>query len=358
MRHYFKRTRCPTLSELPDPPAGRSGWPWTQGGSHQSGGETDIRVWPKISIVTPSFNQGIFVEETIRSVLLQGYPNLEYIVIDGGSTDDSVEIIRKYEKWLSFWVSEHDAGQADAVNKGWILSNSSILGWLNSDDTYSDSTLIRVANTFTNDQAILMVYGDCAEIDQCGNHLNTKSMESYNLEQLVKGKQMGQPAVFVASSAASEVGYLDTKKQWALDTDFFLRFWVRYPIEATAHISDVLANSRVYETTKSNTGVHRIAIERRETLDDLFESGQFDYRLRHLRRKAYASTYWNQANRELSAGYRFRAMGSLIRMLLFSPTFLSPIEILRLLGSISLPAHMRRLMRNVMANSANSSKNT
>ena len=358
MRRYFKMTRCPTLSELPDPPSGRTGWPWTQGGSHQSDGETDIRDWPKISVVTPSYNQGIFVEETIRSVLLQGYPNLEYIIIDGGSTDDSVDIIQKYQKWLSYWVSEPDAGQADAVNKGWVLSNGSILGWLNSDDTFSENALMQVAHAFTNDQTILMVYGNCAEIDRCGNYLNTKRMESYNLEQLVKGKQMGQPAVFVARSAASEVGYLDAKKQWALDTDFFLRFWVRYPIETTAHIPEVLANSRVYETTKSNTGVHRIAMERRATLDNLFETGQFDSRLRHLRRKAYASTYWNQANRELSAGYRFRAFRSLTRAFFISPTIHSAIVLLRLLVRISLPDHMRKLMRNVMANSAKSSKNT
>ena len=93
-------------------------------------------AWPRISIVTPSFNQGQFIEETIRSILLQGYPNLEYIIIDGGSTDESVEIIKKYEPWLTYWVSEKDRGQAHAINKGLERCTGEILAYINSDDYY------------------------------------------------------------------------------------------------------------------------------------------------------------------------------------------------------------------------------
>src|ERR1051325_5944309 len=104
---------------------------------------------PKISIVTPSFNQGIYLEETIRSVLDQNYPNLEYIVIDGGSTDDTVEIIQRHQRHLAYWVSEKDSGAADAIAKGFRRSTGSILAYLNSDDTYLPGALHTVARVFT-----------------------------------------------------------------------------------------------------------------------------------------------------------------------------------------------------------------
>src|SRR5579885_3553995 len=126
--------RCPTLAELPPPPAGKTGWPWTIETPALPASRADGSPWPRISIVTPSYNQGQFIEETIRSVLLQGYPDLEYIVIDGGSTDQSVEIIRKYERWLTYWVSEKDRGQAHAINKGFSSVTGELFNWINSDD--------------------------------------------------------------------------------------------------------------------------------------------------------------------------------------------------------------------------------
>ena len=137
--------RCPTLSELPPPPPGKSGWPWTEETPMAPPTLPDGSPWPRVSIVTPSYNQGQYLEETIRSVLLQGYPDLEYIIIDGGSTDESVTIIEKYAPWLAYWVSEPDRGQSHAINKGFARATGEIYAWLNSDDYYWPGAIVIAA---------------------------------------------------------------------------------------------------------------------------------------------------------------------------------------------------------------------
>ena len=140
--------RCPTRADLPSPPADKTGWMWSQETPQMSDANSDRRPLPRITIVTPSYNQGRFIETTIRSVLLQGYPNLEYIIIDGGSTDNSVEIIQKYAPWLAYWVSEKDRGQAHAINKGFARATGDIYAYLNSDDFYEPEALHTCARSF------------------------------------------------------------------------------------------------------------------------------------------------------------------------------------------------------------------
>ncbi|MDN3584411.1 glycosyltransferase family 2 protein [Mucilaginibacter flavus] len=131
---------------LPDVPEGKVGWPWTE--------ETNPMVyvkrahWPKLTIVTPSYNQGQFIEETIRSVLLQNYPNLEFIVIDGGSSDGTKTILEKYSPWISYWQSEKDEGQGQAINRGFSLASGTCFAWINSDDYYLKNVFLKVTEKF------------------------------------------------------------------------------------------------------------------------------------------------------------------------------------------------------------------
>ncbi|MGZ7033428.1 MAG: glycosyltransferase, partial [Thermoanaerobaculia bacterium] len=137
-----------TRNELPPAPPGKSGWPWTDGAHASREVPPDRRSWPRISLVTPSLNQGTFVEAAIRSVLLQGYPNVELIVVDGGSTDGSVDTIAKYARWLAHSICESDSGPANALNKGFRLATGDILGFLNADDFLLPECLATVAREF------------------------------------------------------------------------------------------------------------------------------------------------------------------------------------------------------------------
>lgn len=159
--------------DLPAPPEGKAGWPW--------GGEPPPAVaWPfggsrppRITVVTPSYNQGKFLEQTIRSVLLQGYPDLEYMVIDGGSTDGSVDVIRRYQHLLSYWVSEKDGGQAHAINKGFDRASGEIFAYINSDDFYLPGALRAVAEHFRRSPASTWVCGEMIFVDGGGRTVSS-----------------------------------------------------------------------------------------------------------------------------------------------------------------------------------------
>jgi len=246
--------RCPTLGELFLPP-GKTGWPWTEESPQLSDTMPDGRPWPQVSVVTPSYNQEQFVEETIRSVLLQGYPNLEYIIIDGGSIDESVEIIRKYADWLAYWVSEPDRGQTDALNKGFARAHGEIVAWLNSDDTYEPGTLRRVAQEFGEDQARVVIYGNCNFVDENGSFLDITRTPHVTYNSLIRywrrNALLAQPAVFFRRKVLEKVGPLNCDLRFVMDYDLWLRIAREHKFHRIEH---TLANYRLHSESKTNRG--------------------------------------------------------------------------------------------------------
>jgi len=217
---------CPTLRELPAPAKHKTGWPWTGESERLPDKMPDGRPWPKISIVTPSYNQGQFIEETIRSVLLQGYPNLEYIIIDGGGTDNSVEVIKKYSPWLTYWVSEPDRGQSHAINKGFTKAQGAIFGWLNSDDLLLPSATRHVVDAWQKNPSAVAWVGGCHRIDPDWRILSTVIPKGLDRDSMADWGRQGwffQPSCFSAVKAWRKVGSLDENLHFAFDLDLWLR---------------------------------------------------------------------------------------------------------------------------------------
>lgn len=180
--------------------------------------------WPKVSIVTPSLNQARYIERTIRSVLNQGYPNLEYIVVDGGSTDGSIDIIRKYESHIARWVSEPDGGQSSAVNKGFAMSSGGILGWQNSDDTYAEGALLRAVEVFTSRPDVGIVFGYMTVIDDEDRMVRQHRYTSFSRASLLlEGMNLHNTSAFWRRSVWEQAGGLDPSFHFAMDYDFFVR---------------------------------------------------------------------------------------------------------------------------------------
>jgi len=242
--------RCPTLAELPPPPPDKTGWPWTEETPSLPETMPDGSPWPRISIVTPSYNQGQFIEETIRSILLQGYPNLEYIIMDGGSTDNSVEIIKKYEPWLAYWVSEKDRGQSHAINKGWGHATGQIFAWLNSDDMYVTNALALVSRHFLDNIECQMLVGGAGFIENDCHVEQTKQFSSISFDHLLyQWRALPQPSCFWLNELGKRVGLIDEILIYSMDREYFLRLLVTgvWP----QFLPDILSIERLHDQQKA-----------------------------------------------------------------------------------------------------------
>ncbi len=211
---------------------------------------TSKEKYPAISIITPSFNQGNFLEETILSVLEQGYPNLEFMIIDGGSTDQSVEIIKKYAPHLSYWVSEKDQGQTHAINKGFKRASGELINWLNSDDMLVPGALMKLAQAVLNQPKADVYYGDYEAVNGEGKTLYHRKSAPYHPNTLFWGRQLSsQPAVFFRRYLLNRLGWLNENQQFCMDTEFWIR--VARSGAVFSQVTDPIGITRVHGDAKT-----------------------------------------------------------------------------------------------------------
>ena len=238
------------LELLPSPEqTALTGWPWSQ--------QTDPHIykhrsqWPKISIVTPSFNQGIFLEATIRSVLLQNYPNLEYLVIDGGSTDETLTILHKYGAHLTYWISEADEGQSAAINKGLSRCNGDYFNWINSDDYLEKDALFNIASQIHPSTSIIAGY--CTVFDDASGivEMNYRLGVGPNVETTIINHTMCQPSMFYKTEVLKASSGLDESLHYTMDLALFISHLSEHGINGIQLIAENISFFRKHNLSKT-----------------------------------------------------------------------------------------------------------
>jgi hypothetical protein len=276
------------------------------------------RDLPAVSIVTPSYNQAEFLEATIRSVLGQDYPAIEYLVVDGGSTDGSQAIIRQYSSKLAWWVSEPDRGQADAIRKGFKQSSGDILAWLNSDDLYLPGAVSQAVAALQANPTLGMVYGDAITIDGDGKPLKRLAFPNWQAQDLIGFRIICQPAVFMKRGVYESVGGIDLDYHFMLDHHLWVRMASRAPVK---HVPETWAAARHHGSAKN---VAQATGFGRETLRMLaWIQSQPETRLlfERDRRKVLAGAYRLNARYLLDGGLPGEALKSYRRAFMAQPDY-------------------------------------
>jgi glycosyltransferase involved in cell wall biosynthesis len=227
---------------------------------------------PLVSIITPSFNQGRFLEATLRSVLEQDYGNIEYLVIDGGSTDDSQEIIRKYASRMAWWVSEKDSGQSEAVNKGLRKARGEFVGWLNSDDIYLPGAVAAAVAAFRSNPEAGVIYGDALAIDAQGKPFNRMCARQYSMVDLLSFRIICQPAAFMRRSVLEQAGALNPAYHLLMDNLLWMSMRRIAPI---VYVAQTWAAARYHDQAKNRTRGAAYGQEARVLIADLRSRPEF-----------------------------------------------------------------------------------
>jgi glycosyltransferase involved in cell wall biosynthesis len=271
--------QCPTLADLPKPPANKEGWPWIEESERLPGAMPDGKPWPKISIVTPLLNQKLFIEETIRSILLQGYPDIEHIVIDGGSTDGSLAVIEQYASWVKCVVRKGE-GQSAAVNRGFKEAAGDLIGWQNSDDFYGPDNFRQAALAAER-------YPDCEILNGLvrgfqGYHSQPpwlfENCKEFSRESLLEEMCVMNQSMFFRRKIFDRGVFLKDNLHYSMDREFFWRLSLegfRYQV-----VPSMISYYRQHESAKSNSYNVRSDLEPYALLRSLSRDKRLDRRLR------------------------------------------------------------------------------
>lgn len=275
--------------------------------------------YPLVSVITPSFNQAQFLEETILSVLDQNYPNTQYIVIDGGSTDGSVDIIKKYEDRLAYWVSEPDRGQSHAINKGWQRATGDILAYLNADDVYTPGAITAAVHALLANSEACMVYGDALFTNEHGKIRKKYKALPFDIHRTLESNDgfIPQATAFIRRHALDSVGLLDEELHMVMDYDLWVRLGLQYPVTSLPGI--YLAKVREHSSAKSTAAVDKFPLERRRVLNKVFSRDDLPASIRGLQSRAYGQVAFMQAILAGRAGQPDRILHPLFHAMVGCP---------------------------------------
>jgi glycosyltransferase involved in cell wall biosynthesis len=278
-----------------------------------------------VSIITPSYNQAAYLEQTILSVLNQDFSRIEYILVDGASTDGSVEIIKKYAGKFSYWVSEKDRGQADAINKGFARATGDIVAWLNSDDYYLQGTVSAAVKVFEENPDAVLVYGNMLAVDEHSKTFNTLSYKQLTLEDLLCFQIIGQPAVFMRRSALNKTSGLNPDFHFLLDH----LLWIHIAKQGKIlHVDQTWSAARYHAEAKNRAKAAEFGREAFRILDEVAQDKTLAPVFAMVSRRARASAHRVDSRYLLDGGLSAKSLSAWLRALfIYPPTALARMNI-------------------------------
>ncbi|MEN9563062.1 MAG: hypothetical protein RIR73_1306 [Chloroflexota bacterium] len=269
-----------------------------------------------VSIITPSYNQAKYLEHTMLSVLNQDHPHIEYIVVDGASTDGSVEIIKKYAGKLAHWESAKDKGQAEAINKGFARATGEIVAWLNSDDYYLPGTISAAVKVFEENPDVVLVYANMLAVDENGKTFNTLNYKKLTLEDLMCFQIIGQPSVFIRRSALQKTSGLDLTFHFLLDH----LLWIKIAKQGKLlHINQTWSAARYHAEAKNVAKAAEFGLEAFRILETIAQDKDLAATLLKIDRRAHASAFRVDARYLLDGGLPGKALQAWFRALFIYP---------------------------------------